>query len=236
MKGPVWLAFRVFDEPGRVFSQLAERPRAAVPILMTVAVAFMTAFLTPDDVLSAGAQRVIAAIEQRTDERLSPDDRAEALAEAAGPTNRMLVFAMNAGAGIITLLTITVVLQVVYSTAAPTPLRFKDELAIVAHSFMVQALGSLVTLGVVILTSSTTSSSLGFLFDRDAHPFFFRLANGLTVFGAWTVCLVALGNKIKLKSEGLAGPLAIVAGLWVIFKVGLTALWMWAAPAVTVSP
>jgi hypothetical protein len=223
--GPVWLALRVFDEPGRVFSQLAVRPRAAVPILITVAVAFMTAFLTPDDVMSAGAREQIAAIEQRTGEVLSPDERSEAIIEAASPANRSFLFALNAGFGILAILAAAAVLQLTFSAGSAVPLRFRDELAIVAHSFMVQALGSLVTLCVVLLTSSTTSSSLGFLFDRDAHPFFSQLANSLTVFGVWTVCLVALGNKIKLKSSGFAGPVGIVAGLWVIFKVGLAALW-----------
>ena len=48
--------------------------------------------------------------------------------------------------------------------------------------------------------------------------------NGITVFGVWSMMLVAIGNQALLRSDSLTGSLTIVGGLWLFYKVASAGL------------
>ena len=219
-KNPLWLAFRVFDEPARVFQELATRPRALVPVISLVVVMALAAFATPTDVLR---QQTRAAFEQSGQ---LTDEQVQQRADAAGSTSgRMFIFGAGAVTGLAGLAVVSLVLMLIFGATSSEPLRFKSEFGIVAHANMVALAGAVFILALVSFAGfEQLQLSLGFLFDQESSPFLYRFGNQITAFGAWNVFLLALGNKIKTKATGLGGPLVIVGGLWLLVKAGFALL------------
>jgi hypothetical protein len=222
-----WLALRVLDEPRQVFQELAARPRALAPIILLLIVAAIVAVGTPGEALEATARVQAEALGGRLD----ADAQQEMIERAASPLNRVFIFAGWSVFGVVTLAVVALVLMLIFGATASEPLKFKDEFAIVTHAFVPQLAGGL--LAVILMVAAgmhefanpaTNPLSLGFLISRDTSPFLHRFANGITLFGAWNVFLLALGNQVKARAASITGPLAIVGGLWLLLKVGFAAV------------
>jgi hypothetical protein len=139
---------------------------------------------------------------------------------ASSMTGRLVAFGSGAVGGPIVLVIVAWVLMLIFGATSSDPLRFKDELAIVSHAYMVSIAGGLLTFILIAFAGlDDVRLSLGFLFDEESSPFLHRLTNHITLFGAWNVYLLALGNQIKTKAKGIGGALAIVGGLWIATKV-----------------
>ncbi len=222
-KGPIWLALRVLDEPTTVFRELAARPRPLVPIVLLVAVAIFTAFATPAETLR---EQTRVQIEQfRQGGQLTEEQFNERIEGAASPRGRAMILGFGSVIGLVSLVIVSLVLMFIFGTTSGTTVSFKEELAIVAHAWVPVYLGSiLVVLLAIFAGLHQLQLSLGFLFDSESNPFLFRFASQITLFGAWSMFLVALGNQIKTNWKGIAGPLMIVGGLWLLVKLGFAAL------------
>ena len=59
--------------------------------------------------------------------------------------------------------------------------------------------------------------SLGFLVPGEG--FLHNFAAGITLFGVWTVILLALGNQIRTRMKGMGTALTIVGGLYIVVKL-----------------
>ena len=85
-KNPWWLAFRVLDEPGAVFAEIAARPQVLVPLFMLfVAAPAFYAITAPDSAYHAQAEQRIAMEEGRDPGSVTPEQRAERMEQAASP-------------------------------------------------------------------------------------------------------------------------------------------------------
>ncbi len=222
-RGPLWLVVRVFDEPGAVFRSLVERPRALAPLLLIVVVSAMVAFVTPAETFRQQTRQQIEQFQQRG--QLTEEQVNERVENAATPAGRAMIFAFAAVGGIVSLAIVSLVLMFIFGTTSGTSVRFKEEFAIAAHAYVPQLLGAvLVVLLATFAGLHQLQLSLGFLFDADSSPFLSRFANQITLFGAWNVFLLALGNQIKTNWKGIGGPLMIVGGLWLLLKLAFAGL------------
>lgn len=209
-----WLAFRVFDEPGQVFADLAQRPRGLVPILV-LSLAFVgVAAGVPSTVLRTATVQQFDAIERSRPGLIKPEVREQALRESGGIRGRLnILFAIP-----ITLLIMSLtaaILSLVFNSMSGTEIGFRDEWAIVTHAGMALAVGTVVTwVGISFAGDMTFRVALGFLVPKETSQFGHSLAQQFTVFGAWYVYLLALGNQIKMKAKGIGTPLAIIGGMW----------------------
>ncbi len=223
-RGPWWLTFRVLDEPAEVFRQLAARPRALAPLLLLAVVAAIVGFGTPESTLRNRAERQVQVAEERAPDQMTDERRQEILDGAASVRNRVIIFVAGSVVGIISLLIVAGVLQLVFGAVGSESLKFKDEFAITTHAYVPQLVGAVL---LVILARffgfDEMQLSLGFLFDEDAG-FAYQLANQFTLFGAWNVLLLAVGNQIRTNMKTLGTPLAIVGGLWVLVNFGFAGL------------
>ena len=226
-KSPWWLALRVLDEPRRVFQELAARPRALVPIILLVLVAALVAVGTPGEALEATAQMQADAF----GDRLDAEARQQMVDRAASPLNRVFIFGGWTVFGVVSLAIVAVVLMLILGATSSEQLKFKDEFAIATHAFVPQLAGGV--LAVILMrvagmhefaNPATNPLSLGFLVGEETSPFLHRFANGITLFGAWNVYLLALGNQVKTRAASITGPLFIVGGLWLLLKVGFAAV------------
>jgi hypothetical protein len=220
-RNPWWLAVRVIDEPVEVFKQLAQRPRALIPLLLIVVTFGIVGFGTPDSILRDRAQEQVRLLEERAPDRLTEERRLEMLEGAGSVTNRALITGGGTVVSLFSLAIVAVVLLLVFNAYGSTPLKFKDEFAIAAHAFVPQLLG-LVLIFVLQRFAGFTDLqlSLGFLFDEG---FLHHLGVQFTPFGAWNAFLLALGNQIRIGAKSLRGPLIIVGALWVVANVGFAA-------------
>jgi hypothetical protein len=218
-KSAVWLAWRVFDEPVQVFTELAARPRALLPIILLVVVTAVVAFGTPDDILQDRARDQIEAVRERA--QLTDEQVQERVEGAASIRNRAIfMFGIGSVAGVAVLALIAVVLMLIFGATGPEPIKFKTEFGILAHANLISLAG--LVLMVILMRFGGIGDpqlSLGFLFGEETSPFLHRFARQITLFGTWHMLLVALGNKILSKAKGIGGPLVIVGGLWLLVKL-----------------
>ena len=224
--GAWWLGLRVFDEPGVVFSELVQKPRVLVPILFLFLVSpVLIAIGTPASVFREQVEQRLDIQESRSPGSVSAEDREQALAEADSPVKRALIVGASVVFGPIILAIVALVLQLIFNALAPEGVKFKQEMAVVAHAWMPQFLGAIV---LVILTvglgMEQLQLSLGFLFAKDQSSFLYNFANGITIFGTWSMVLVAVGNQHLTKAKTLGTSLVIVAGLWIGVKLAGAAL------------
>jgi hypothetical protein len=228
-KAAWWLALRIFDEPTRVFQSLAARPRATLPLLLIVLVSAVGALGTPRAVLEEGARRQAVSLRSRAPDRFTEEDVQRMIDRAGTLPTRTLLLGGNIVFALVILTVVALLLMLIFGTTAAEPVKFADEFAIVTHAYLPQLLGMILTVVLMRLgaagfeTPGANPLSLGFLFDPEQQPFLHRFASFLTLFGAWNVFLLALGNQVKTRGKSLTGPLVIVGGLWVLANVGLAA-------------
>ncbi len=219
-KSPVQLVLRVLDEPGAVFTELAARPRALLPVILYLVVAFGSTFAMPARIMRSETQHRMEAMEQRRPGMIPPEARERAVQQAAGPVSRATAFAFVAAIGLLAIVIVAAVLRVVFGGLSPAPITFRQEFAIAAHAYVPQVLGAIATLIAIVVTSDARFRfSLGLAFDPDSGGFAYKLANEFTLFGAWNVYLLALGNQIKTRATSVATPLTIVGALWVVVNL-----------------
>ena len=214
--GPWKLALRVIDEPVEVFRQLAVRRTTWVPIVLLVVISAVAGFGMPAGPIQEATRTQMESAQQRSPDRVTDEmieERVEGVASAGGR-------AMIAGSQIVFYLIgfviVAAVLMLVFGAMGSESIKFKDEFAIVSHAFVPQLLGFLL---IVLLARfagfEELTLSLGFLFDAEASPFLSNLGTQFTLFGAWNMVLLALGNQVKTGAKSLGGPLMVVGGLWV---------------------
>jgi Yip1 domain len=219
-KSPWWLVLRVLDEPGTVFQELAARPRALIPVILYLVVAFGTIVGMPASVMRSATDAQFQKIEQSHPGAITPDVRERAMARAGSPVARATGFAIAAVFGLLMLAVVAAVLRGVFNGIAAEPISFRQEWAITTHAYVPQILGMVATLvAIVLLKDIQFRFSLGLLFNPDSGGFVYRLANQFTLFGAWNVYLLALGNQVKARGKSIASPLMIVGGLWVVVNL-----------------
>lgn len=226
-RGSWWLALRILDQPRQVFQQLATRPRAGVPLLIIIVVSAIAAFGPPRESLEAGARNQALALRARAPERFSEQDVRRIVERAGSLPTRATVLVGNAGIALLILTVVTLVLMVTFGATGAEPIGFRDEFAITAHAYLPQLLGVILTVALMRIgvpgfdMSGASPLSLEFLFDEAHRPFLHRFASLFTVFGAWNVVLLAMGNQVRSGMKRLTGPLVIVGTLWILANVAL---------------
>jgi hypothetical protein len=220
--GGAWLAFRVFDEPTKVFQQLAVSPRFLVPLVCLVVATAIYAFGIPGDVLRDQTRDRLQSFVE--DGRI-PAEQADAQIEGAASTrSRALIFGAGAVGGTIALLIVAGVLALIFGALGAEPLKFKREFSLVLHANMVAIAGTVLLVILMVFAGFRQPQiSLGFLFSQDQSSYLYRFMNLITPFGLWNVYLLALGNAIMTKAKGIGGAIAIVGGLWLLTRLGFAA-------------
>ena len=217
LKSPWWLAFPVIDEPGAVFSQLAVKPVFLVPIILLVVTTAIVAAGMPTSMLREQAERQADIMEQRAPD-FTEEDRIEILENASSPKTRAIyLFGLGSVGSIVVLLIIAGVFRLIFGAVGAEPLTFKDELAITMHGWMPQLFGSILMVLLWRFAGFEQTLSLGFLVPGEG--FLHNFAAGITLFGVWTVILLALGNQIRTRMKGMGTALTIVGGLYIVVKL-----------------
>ena len=215
-----WLAFRVFDEPVGVFTEVAQRPRALVPILMLFLAFAGVGLGAPTRVLRNATVQQFDAIERSRPGAIPAEVRDKAVQQAGGFRGRLNLLVFPIAISLMFMALTAAILSLVFNSISGTEIGFRDEWAIVTHAGMVLAVGTIVTwVGIGFSGDMTFRVALGFLIPQETSRFGHSFAQQLTVFGAWYVYLLALGNQIKMKAKGIGTSLAIIGGFWAFLSL-----------------
>ncbi|MBI4500636.1 MAG: YIP1 family protein [Gemmatimonadetes bacterium] len=212
-----WLALRVFDEPTQVFTELAARPRALLPVLLIILASIGSSFSVPAAVLTNAAEQQLNTIEQKRPGTITPERRERAMGNVTSVSGRA---GAAASASLITLVVLLVaagILTGVFNAISGGGIRFKEEWAIATHAFLPQIIGLMITwVGISLTGDPQFRMGLGFLVSEDTSRYLHNFAAQFTFFGAWNVYLLALGNQVRTREASIGMPQGIVAGLWVV--------------------
>jgi hypothetical protein len=223
---PLWLALRVIDEPGEVFRKLAVQRSILVPLLLIVVGVGIAVALTPQSVFDREAEMQIQLLEDRAPDQLTEERRQEILDSAGSTQARVMRFVLGSVAIVLFWILATAgVMLLIFNAYGSEPLTFKDEMAIAAHAYIPQVFGAiLIVLLIRFAGMDQLGLTLGFLFDPEEQTFLYAIGTQFTLFGAWNMFLLALGNQVATKTKKLGGPLMIVGSLWVLINVALGAI------------
>ncbi len=218
----VGLAIHVFDDPAGTFTKLAARPMVWLPIVLLIVVTAVSQFMMPANLLREQTARTLARVEQQTGKPLDASMRADRLAKVGSTSSRLIGTATGSVFLLIWLVIVAAVCKLIFGAGAPEPIRFRQEFSMAAHANLVLLLGMIVTVFLIRASGRLdTTVSLGFLAPSGfAHAYLSRLS----IWGAWVVVLLAIGNKVLAKGKSLTGPLLILGGLWLVVNVPLAFL------------
>jgi len=219
LKSPWWLAFRVLDEPGIVFRQLAVKPRSLVPLLLFLVCSAILMFGIPAEPMQDATRTQMEAVQERAPDGVTDADIEQRVEFVGSVPGRALAYGGQLVFWLIGFTVATLVLMLVFGALGKEPVGFKAEFAIVTHAFVPQLLGFLVIVGLMRFAGITQPQlSLGFLVSEESG-FLHSFANQFGVFGAWNVYLLALGNQIRTGMKGIGTSLAVVGGLWILVNL-----------------
>ncbi len=218
--GPWKLALRVIDEPAEVFKQLAARRTSWVPIVLLVVITGVAAFGMPAGPIQEATRAQMESAQQRSPDRITDEMVEERVEGVAGPRGRAIIAGSQIVFYLIAFVVVAATLMLIFGAMGSEPIKFKGEFAIVTYAFVPQLLGFIL---IVLLGRfagfDQMSLSLGFLFDVENSRFLHSVGTQFTLFGAWNVVLLALGNQVKTGAKSLGGPLMVVGGLWVVVNL-----------------
>ncbi len=211
---PAWLAFRVLDEPTRVFESLVRRPRALLPVLLLIIASIVVVYGIPTSVMRSATEERLKAMEQSRPGLVTPEMRAKAM-EQAGTSGRHVIAGVAVAGSLVSLLVVSAVLMLAFNALSGAGIKFREEWSLVAHAYMPQVIGALATLvGIIMVEDAQFRVSLGFLVSEDTSRFLHNFANQVTVFGAWNVYLLAVAHQVRTRDRSIATPMLLVGGLW----------------------
>jgi hypothetical protein len=218
----VGLAVHTFDSPAGTFTKLAARPTVWLPIVLMIVVVALGQFAIPTPMLQQATAKALANVEKLSGKPLDPQVRATQMAKVGSTAGRLTRTASTVVVGLIFLAIVAGICKLIFGAGASEPIRFKQEFAVVMHANLVILVGGIITV-FMIRTSGRLDAgvTLGFLAPSGfAHAYLGRLS----VWGAWDVLLLAIGNKVLAKAKSLTGPLLILGALWLAINVPLAFL------------
>lgn len=221
----------VLMAPVETFQRIAARPSWLLPLIVTIVAGLgVTALMMPKlDLETMLREQLAEAGSSASAEQI--DSQVETMTKVARVTAWVGPFVLTPAAFLFLAL-------VFWGTASIVggQLRYKQSLAVVAHSWMPQVIASLLSIPVILSSESIDpeqaqgghllASHLGFLADRDVSPVLHGLLSSFDVFSLWSLVLLGVGLAAAGKlSRGAAAVAVLLPWLvWVVGKAGFAAL------------
>jgi hypothetical protein len=214
----------VFASPGKTFAELAADPHFILCWCVQIVVGLLFAYELMTRVGAYALARQQLMLGTRT-QSLSPEQLDKAIATAA----TVFKYSMWASPviAIVFMLVMAAIMMGIANFVLGYETRYKQQVSMVSHAYLVQTLVGLLSVGVLALTASPYSfqlnnpmgSNIGFFLDKSTTPaFLYQLATHLDIFSIWIVVLLALGlSKMGGKKGKFGSALAVVVSLWLLY-------------------
>ncbi|MGA3200963.1 MAG: YIP1 family protein [Bryobacteraceae bacterium] len=221
--------FGVFFEPGKVFADLAARPRWIAPILISILVGLALVYAISSHIgWEPTIRQTIASNPQTAD--LPADQREKAIATGAKFASIFGWVGALLGAPVSVLL-IAAVLTGLFNGLLGTELKFAQTFAITAYALLVRALLTALLILLVYLKPPedfniqiSPFSPAAYMNRLETPKWLMSLAGSLDLFTIWALILLAIGFSVAAKKLSFTKSLTAIATPWLIWVVGMMAL------------
>lgn len=226
----------VFLDPKPAFADIAERPKAWVPLLLLIAFscAFMFAYTQ-----RIGFERMFQQQMERNPQmqNLSAEQRArtaEMYAKIAAVMDKAGVIIPVITMPLYVLL-VAGVMALIFNVFMGAQLAFKQLFAITAYGFLPGLLSSVAAIAVMLLKNPddfSLENPVGFnigayLDPQTTSKAVMSIASSIDLFTFWTLVLLAIGVSVAARRISFGKALTGIGApwvLWVLVKTGLAAL------------
>ncbi|HEX6094830.1 MAG TPA: Yip1 family protein [Thermoanaerobaculia bacterium] len=221
----------VFFSPGETFADIARRPDILVPLLVILAIGYVTTFMVMphldwDAMIAQQAEMV-----KKQNPNVGDDDVAR-----MGRITRSMGTVMSYLAPLLVIVGYLIIALVIWGACRMMggEGNFKQAFSTTLYAHFPRVLLGIVAAVVVMARgmvdpstmATVVKSSPAFLVDMKEQPVLFSLLGSLEIFQIWTIVLLVIGFAALTKLSR-AKTAAIVVSLWVIMvvvKLGFAAL------------
>jgi hypothetical protein len=213
--------FGVFYEPGKVFADVAERPRWLVPVIIGILLAVSLTYAISSHIGWDQTIRQAFANNSRVAE-LPADQREQLIARST----KFASIVGWAGAVIFPPLFVLIVAGVltgIFNGLLGTELKFVQMFSITAYAFLVRGLYNLLLILLLYLKPPedfniqvSPFSPAAYMNRQDNPKWLMSLAGSLDLFTIWTIVLLAIGFSVAAKKLSFSKALITVAIPWLI--------------------
>jgi len=216
--------FGVFFEPGKVFADVAERPRWIAPLLVSMIVGLALVYAISTHIGWEQTVRQTLANNSRVAE-LPADQREKMIATSTriASIGGWVGAALGAPLGI---LVIAAVLTGIFNGLLGTDLKFVQAFAVTAYALLVRALFSALLILLVYLKPPedfniqiSPFSPAAYMNRLDTPKWLFSLAGSLDLFTLWTIVLLAIGFSVAARKMSFGKSLTAITIPWLLWVV-----------------
>jgi hypothetical protein len=219
----------VFFEPGKVFADVAQRPRWIAPILISMLIGLALVYAISTHIGWEPTVRQSVMNNSRTAD-MPADQREKAI--AAGTKVASILGWVGALVGApLSVLIIAGVLTELFNGLLGTELKFAQTFAITAYALLVRAVLSALLILLVYLKPPeefniqvSPFSPAAYMNRLDNPKWLMSLAGSLDLFTIWVIILLAIGFSVAAKKLSFTKSLTAIGVPWLIWVVGLMVL------------
>ena len=221
--------FGVFYEPGKVFADVAERPRWLAPIVVAILFGLAFVYTISSHIGWEQTVRQTLANNPRTAD-LPAEQRELAISRGAKFASVIGWIGAIVGPPFFTLI-VAGVLTGIFNGLLGAELKFIQMFAITAYAFLVRSLYTLLLIIIVYLKPPeefniqvSPFSPAAYMNRQDNPKWLMSLAGSLDLFTLWTIVLLAIGFSVAARKLSFSKALITIAIPWLIIVVALMSL------------
>src|SRR5450631_2289255 len=219
----------VFFEPGKVFADLAEKPRWVVPVVIAIVIGLIFVYSLSSRVGWDQTIRTAMANNPRTAD-LTVAQKEEAIRRGAQFAGGIAWVGAVIGPPFF-ILVIAGVLTGLFNALLGTELKFAQVFSIAAYALLVRGIYSLLIILILYLKPPEDFDirfnpfSIGGYLNRQETPkFLMGSLTSIDVFSIWTVILLAIGISVAAKRLSFTKALTAIAIPWLIMVLAFAML------------
>ncbi|HVO99667.1 MAG TPA: YIP1 family protein [Bryobacteraceae bacterium] len=219
----------VFFEPGKVFADLAAKPRWLVPILISILLGLCFVYALNSRVGWDQTIRQAMTNNPRTAD-LTPAQKEQAIQRGAQVAAIVAWIGAILGPPVFVLV-IAGVLTGLFNALLGTDLRFGQMFSITAYAMLVRGLYTVLIVLILYLKPPedfdirfNPFSIGGYLNRTDTPKWLMSLATSFDLFSIWSIVLLAIGFSVASKKLSFGKCLTAIAIPWLVVVVALMGL------------
>jgi hypothetical protein len=211
----------VFYEPGKVFADVAERPRWLVPVIVSILLAVSLTYAISTHV--GWDQTIRQAFANNSRVADLPADQREQLVARSTKFASIIGWVGAIIFPPLFVLIVAGVLTGIFNGLLGTELKFTQMFGITAYAFLVRGLYNLLLILLLYLKPpedfniQVSPFSPAAYMNRQENPkWLMSLAGSLDLFTIWTIVLLAIGFSVAAKKLSFSKALISIAIPWLI--------------------
>jgi hypothetical protein len=218
--------FGVFYEPGKVFADVAERPRWLVPMIIAILLGVCLVYAISSHIGWEQTVRQSLANNSRVAE-LPADQKEQIVARGAKVASILGWVGGVLGAPFFTLV-IAGILTGIFNGLLGTELKFMQMFAVSAYAFLVRGLYTILLILLIYLKPPedfniqvSPFSPAAYMNHADNPKWLMSLAGSLDLFTIWTIVVLAIGFSAAARKLSFSKALTAIAIPWLIWVIAM---------------